>query len=258
MPRARKVKPNAVTSGVEALATLASDHYELPKPPAHLGQGEMLIAVVEGTAVVVQTVRRPPGHGKTFRVNAVRVGYVARRLAEIESAVGEILDTGMEAGSGAGASALTEEDENVLASGGFETAPLRSEESEPVMRTALEYARLLQSSLSVEQAAALLDVNPSRIRQRLAGEPRTMYGVKEGRAWRVPKFQFAGRKLVPGIGQVIAALPPDLHAVAVQRWFTTPHPDLSADPGEEKPIAPLDWLRTGRSPEVAAELARDL
>jgi hypothetical protein len=158
----------------------------------------------------------------------------------------------------ADASVLTAEEERVLASGGFDTAPLKLEETEPLARTALEYARLLQSSLNVEQAATRLDVNPSRIRQRLAAEPRTLYGVKEGRSWRLPEFQFAGRKLVPGIDQVFAVLPRDLHAVAVQRWFKTPHSDLHADPEEGQSIAPLDWLRTGRSPEVVAELAREI
>jgi hypothetical protein len=169
-----------------------------------------------------------------------------------------MLGAGAGTGRSADASVLTAEEERVLASGGFDTSPLDLEETEPLARTALEYAKLLQSSLNVEQAAAWLDVDPSRIRQRLVAESRTLYGVKEGRNWRLPKFQFAGRKLVPGIDQVFATLPRDLHAVAVQRWFTTPHPDLHADPEEEQSIAPLDWLRIGRSPEVVAELAREL
>lgn len=267
MPRPKKPEANAVAIGVDALISLAGDRptpaaaaagvrYELPNAPHRLGEGEMLIAVVDGNALAVQTVRKPGRQAPGVRLNAVRAGYLVRRLAEIETAVGEMLDVGAGAGGSVEASVLTEDEERVLASGGFDTSPLRAEEAEPLTRTALEYARLLQSSLNAEQAAARLDVNPSRIRQRLAGEPRTLYGVKEGKSWRVPKFQFAGRKLVPGIGQVVAALPRDLHAVAVQRWFTTPNPDLHADAEEEQPIAPLDWLRTGRAPEVVAELAR--
>ena len=146
----------------------------------------------------------------------------------------------------------------MLASGGLDTSPLRAGEGEPLTETALEYARLLQSSLSVEQAAKLLGVNPSRVRQRLTGHPRTLYGIKEGKAWRVPRFQFAGRKAVPGVAAVIGALPPDLHPVAVRRWLTTPHPDLRVDAGEARPVAPLEWLRTGRAPEVVADLARGI
>ncbi len=257
MPRSRKPEPGAVTSGVEALASLASEPYRLPKPSSRLAHGEMLIAVVEGTAVSVQTVKRPAQRSRAFRLNAVRTDYVARRLAEIESAVGDILDAGMEAGKGS-AGVLTEDEDRVLASGGFDTSPLRPEEAEPVTATALEYARILQSSLSVDQAATFLGVNSSRIRQRLAGDSRTLYGKKEGKSWWVPRFQFAGKKLVPGIGRVVAALPRDLHPVAVHRWFTTPHPDLSGDSQEGQRISPLDWLRTGRPPEVVAALARDI
>ena len=146
----------------------------------------------------------------------------------------------------------------MLASGGLDTSPLRAGEGEPLTETALEYARLLQSSLSVEQAAKLLGVNPSRVRQRLTGHPRTLYGIKEGKAWRVPRFQFAGRKPVPGVAAVIGALPPDLHPVAVRRWLTTPHPDLRVDPDEARSVAPLEWLRTGRAPEVVTDLARGI
>lgn len=263
MPRAKKPEAQAVAIGVDALIHLAGDRpkpaaggvrYELPKASA-LGKDEILIAVVDGNEVAVQTVRKPK---QQIRGHAVRAGYIARRLAEIEVAVGEMLGAGVGTSGPTEASVLTAEEERVLASGGFDTSPLRAEETEPLARTALEYARLLQSSLNVEQAAARLEVNPSRIRQRLAAEPRTLYGVKEGRSWRLPQFQFAGKKLVPGIDQVLATLPRDLHAVAVQRWFTTPHSDLHADPEEEQSIAPLDWLRSGGDPEVVAELAREI
>jgi hypothetical protein len=267
MPRAKKPEAQAVAIGVDALIRLAGDRprpaaaggvlYELPKATA-LNKDEVLIAVVDGNEVAVQTVRKPKQQIRGHRLNVVRAGYIARRLAEIEVAVGEMLEAGVGSSGPAEASVLTAEEERVLASGGFDTSPLRAEETEPLARTAIEYARLLQSSLNVEQAAARLNVDPSRIRQRLAAEPRTLYGVKEGRSWRLPKFQFAGMKLVPGIDQVFAALPRDLHVVAVQRWFTTPHSDLHADPKEEQSIAPLDWLRTGGAPEVVAELAREI
>ncbi len=103
-----------------------------------------------------------------------------------------------------------------------------------------------------------MGVNPSRVRQRLGGDPRSLYGIKEGKSWRVPKFQFIGRKPIPGMAEVLPALPRDLHPVEVQRWFSTPHPDLYLDPDERRPVAPLDWLRMGRPAEVVADLARNL
>jgi len=229
------------------------------RKPAHAAaEDSLVIAVAEGSSVTVRTVPRPPSLRRSGAARGAYAGYVARRLAEIETAVGELLAATAGGAEGVESGGLTVEEARVLASGGLDTAPLRAGEEEPLTQTALEYARLLQSSLSVEQVAQLLAVNPSRVRQRLTGHPRTLYGIKEGRSWRVPRFQFAGRKPIPGMAAVIGALPPDLHPVAVRRWFTVPHPDLRVDPDEARAVAPLEWLRTGRAPEVVADLARGI
>ena len=115
---------------------------------------------------------------------------------------------------------------------------------------------LLATARPVAEAARLLGVDPSRVRQRL-GE-RSLYGLKTPRGWRLPAFQFdldQPDRLVPGIGGVLAALPPDLHPVAVYNWLTLPDPDLAW--GDE-PVSPLDWLRSGGDPAVVAALAADL
>ena len=247
MPRPRKPSAAAPRPGADALAPLM-------RPG---GADELVIAVREGPSVTVRTVAKPPRLPRGA-ARAAYGGYVARRLAEIDTAVQELLAAATGSAGGAESSGLTVEEERVLASGGLDTSPLRAGEEEPLTETALEYARLLQSSLSVEQAAKLLSVNPSRVRQRLTGHPRTLYGIKEGKAWRVPRFQFAGRKAVPGVAAVIGALPPDLHPVAVRRWLTTPHPDLRINADEARAVAPLEWLRTGRAPEVVADLARGI
>lgn len=246
MPRSPKPHAGAPASGADALA-----------PLTHPGRAdELIIAVREGPSVTVRTVTKPA----RLRRGAARAaygGYVARRLAEIDTAVTELLAAAAGGAEGGEAAGLTAEEERVLLSGGLDTSPLRAGEEEPLIETALEYARLLQSSLSVEQAARLLGVNPSRVRQRLTARPPTLYGIKEGKAWRVPRFQFAGRKPIPGVPAVIGALPPDLHPVAVRRWLTTPHPDLRVGP-DARPVAPLEWLRTGRAPGVVADLARGI
>jgi hypothetical protein len=258
----------AVSGGVEALASLARGHgsakasregvsYSLPRQPAQLPPEDMLIAVVDGETLTVRTVRKPTLR-ESPAARSVHARYVARRIAEIEGAVREMLARSVGPGGPASESALTDDEERALVSGGFDTSPLRPEEDEPLAQTALEFARLLQSSLSVEQAARVLGVDPSRVRQRLSGDRRTLYGVKEGRAWRVPKFQFAGKKQVPGIGAVVAVLPRDLHPVAVHRWFTTRNPDLHVAAEEDQSVAPLDWLRSGRAPAPVVELARSL
>jgi hypothetical protein len=211
---------------------------KLPDKAAGLSSGDMVFGVVRSDSVTIRPIRKPPG-------------------LQAEDVV-EVLDAGLTALTAGDAAALTDEEARVLASGGLDASPLRLDEIAPIFRTGAEHRRRLASSLSVEQAARLLGVNASRIRQRLTAHPPSLYGIKDGKRWRVPKFQFAGKRAIPGIAAVVAALPASLHPVAVYRWLTSAHPDLYRDRTEEHPISPLDWLRTGGSPDVVADLARAL
>lgn len=120
-------------------------------------------------------------------------------------------------------------------------------------KTAAEFAALMATAFSVSEAATQLGVDDSRVRQRLA--KRTLYGIKSGGTWRLPQFQFASGGQVPGIDQVLQALPISLHAVAVQRWLTNPMADLELDGSLLSPIA---WLGAGGDPLTLTEIARDL
>ena len=105
----------------------------------------------------------------------------------------------------------------------------------------------------MEEAAELLDVNASRIRQRLAAG--SLYGLKDGNAWRLPAFQFADKALVPGIDVVLRRLPAGISPLAVAQWLSLPNPDLCTRDDEERPLSPRQWLLEGNSPEAAADLA---
>jgi len=124
-------------------------------------------------------------------------------------------------------------------------------------RSQLEYEMLLRHSFTLEQAGKILSVSPSRLRQRLSGHERTLYGFKEGRGWRIPKFQFINKKLVRGIEQVAPRIRSNAHPLSVSRWFSTPHQDLVADDEEER-ATPLQWLAAGHSPKVIADLASEI
>jgi hypothetical protein len=211
---------------------------KLPDKAAGLSSGDVVFGVVRSDSVTIRPIRRPPG-------------------LQAEDVV-DVLNAGLTALTAEDAPALTAEEARVLASGGLDASALRLDEIAPIFRTGAEHRRLLASSLSVEQTARLLGVNASRIRQRLTAQPPSLYGIKDGKRWRVPRFQFAGRKAIPGIAAVVAALPTSLHPVAVYRWLTSVNPDLYRDRKEEHAISPLDWLRTGGSPDVAADLARAL
>jgi hypothetical protein len=152
------------------------------------------------------------------------------------------------------ATSLTAAERDALRRGGMELAPKWGRE-DPLLRTAAEYAVLVASAHTVGQAAEVLKVEPSRIRQRLAA--RTLYGIKERGHWRLPRFQFAGGQLVPNVGVVLARLRSGLHPVGVWRWFTTPNPDLVIG-GDETPVSPLEWLQAGLDAGPVADLAAEL
>lgn len=125
-------------------------------------------------------------------------------------------------------------------------------------RSRIEFDVLLHDSLPLEQAARELGVTPSRLRQRLQGTRRTLYGIKDGRGWRIPRFQFTRRgKLVRGIDQVIPRVRPDAHPLAVARWFSSAHRDLVTGP-KDVPVSPLDWLSSGHAVESVAQLAEEI
>jgi len=142
-----------------------------------------------------------------------------------------------------------------LKRGGFELSPLSSTSSDALVRTAAEYAVLLDTSLTVGETAQKLGVDPRRVRQLLA--VRKIYGLQVRGAWKIPFFQLEDDRLLPGLEEVVPALPKDLHPIAVYHWFTTPHPDL-ASKDFERAMSPREWLLTGRSPSVVVGLATDL
>ena len=166
------------------------------------------------------------------------------RLRFLRSALGE----------GAGG-ALAAPEAEALSRGGVGPASgqdLRAVEA----RTDSAYRLLSEASLSVEEAARRLGVNASRVRQRLG--QRSLYGLKEGNAWRLPAFQFQGHGLVPGMDAVVRRLPEDIGPLAVARWFRSPNVDLVTRDDDERPMTPLQWLRAGNPPQPVAALAAAL
>ena len=121
---------------------------------------------------------------------------------------------------------------------------------------ASKYVALLASALTTREAARLLEVSESRIRQRLS--EGTLYGVKAGRENRLPAFQFEGGGEVPGIAEVLTRMDRSVHPVAVLNWFALPNPDLYLDEGEARPVSPRHWLLSGGDPEIPGRLVEEL
>lgn len=117
-------------------------------------------------------------------------------------------------------------------------------------RTAARWADLLTDSANAAEAARLLGVQESRVRQRLAA--RTLYGFKHEGAWRVPRFQFYHDRPVPGVATVFPRLPDTVTPIAVETWFTTPTMELVS---EDQALSPREWLIAGGDPTTVATLA---
>jgi hypothetical protein len=160
---------------------------------------------------------------------------------------------------------LPEAELQVLRSGGYDVEAGPAPEDDPIARAAAAYSALMETALSIKAVAEGLGRNESRIRQRLL--QRSLYGIRRGRSWLLPLFQFqvedhqgarAVKGVVPNVEQVFPALSPELHPVSVWRWFTLPSTELTTDEAPDRPLSPRDWLLGGRDPGPVAELARDL
>lgn len=264
-------RQHQLTQGIEALARAVGTarrrpagraaalgpraSFVLPEPPAALATDELLVVVADARSVALQRLSVPAaGPVAAGGSRPSKLAEIARRIAEIEVIAVEIAQT--RPAVAAPLAPLPEPEERLLRASGLDPRPLAPDEAYLLHRTTAEYAKLLSESYTVEEAARLLGVNASRIRQRLTGAPRTLYGIKSGKSWRIPRFQFPGRRLVPGIERTLGRLAADVHPVAVYRWFTSPNPDLVF--GDKTPTSPLDWLRAGNPPDVVAELAASL
>ncbi len=157
-----------------------------------------------------------------------------------------------EAGPLTRAAALTSGEVQALESVGLSTSKSSDEISpDPLMRSIADYMALLETSLSTSEAARYLKVDVSRIRQRL--RERSLYGIDYDGERRLPRFQFERKQVVPGLREVIGALPEALNPLDVAAWFLSPNPDLEIEQGE---VSPRDWLLKGESVQKIVQLAR--
>lgn len=132
--------------------------------------------------------------------------------------------------------------------------PRGRRERDPRADAAAGYAAVLAGSLTVAEVAEALGIDGSRVRHRLAA--RQLLGVRRTEGWRLPTWQFgADGHPLPGLEQVLRVLPPDLHPVALTRFFISAAPELRIG---RAPVSPRDWLAGGGDPQPVAALARDL
>ena len=116
-------------------------------------------------------------------------------------------------------------------------------------RCALAYTReageLIADSITVAQAAQRLGVDRSRISRRL--RDKTLYSFTIADRIRIPLWQFTGDRLLPGLPEVVAALPRGFSPAAVAARMRSPWEELGGQ-------SITGFLAAGGAPEVAAEL----
>jgi hypothetical protein len=145
---------------------------------------------------------------------------------------------------------FTLEQRDALREVGVDLSPLRDDETDGRARAVAEQAVLHDSALTVSEAARTIGVDTSRIRHRLLA--RRLMGWKDRGGWRLPAWQFTEHGVLPGLEQILAALPTDQPALVVAAFMTTPQEDLMA---RSRAITPCEWLQSGGDPERVARLA---
>jgi hypothetical protein len=181
-----------------------------------------------------------------------RVAALSERLGlapEAEIAALESVASQTPAGVEAPETSLSESDEAILRKAGGLQRPMPNLEDRASFRTQLLLQRLVETALTVKEAAARLGVTESRVRQRLGA--RTLLGVERGGIWRLPAFQFdTGGDLA----DVLPAFPDDVHPVAVQLFLDAPNAELDVDGAH---LTPRSWLASGGAASRVVELIED-
>jgi hypothetical protein len=148
---------------------------------------------------------------------------------------------------------LTAEEQRVLKEGGVDLTKVVNRD--PVADTAVQFAAIIESSLTINEAARRIEKAESQVRQMIAR--RTLYSILLDNRRYVPLFQF--RKsggLLPNITKVNVALNADLHPVEVFEWYTQPDADLYLDDDIEQTVSPIAWLLAGRDYQTLVTLAK--
>jgi hypothetical protein len=83
---------------------------------------------------------------------------------------------------------------------------------DPLVHSITDYMALLETSWTTSQAAELLKVDVSRIRQRL--REGSLYGIEYDGERRLPRFQFERQQVLPGLREVLADLTGSPRALA--------------------------------------------
>ena len=131
----------------------------------------------------------------------------------------------------------------------------KSGATDNLTRVAAEYAAMVSQADTLKRVLDRLGVGSSRIRQRI--QERSLYTLEAAEGRVFPRFQFDNDHTIPNLEIVLQHISKKAHPVAVQRFFTSPHPDLESDMVAGA-MSPRDWLVSGHPVEPVMRLAQEL
>jgi len=135
------------------------------------------------------------------------------------------------------------------AHGGIDDSPSGGDPAAEVLAgTAGQFMALVETSLTGEQAAAVLGVDASTVRGRISRHE--LHALRVGRRNLLPRWQFTTTGALPHLGALLSALPADLHPLEVEAFFTVACPDLVIG---DHDTSPRDWLAGGGDPTPVLE-----
>jgi hypothetical protein len=109
---------------------------------------------------------------------------------------------------------------------------------------------LLAESLSVKQAAEAIGVDRS-VMQRHVSSGRVYSFQLAGRRHRIPRWQIAAGRLLPGCDKVASSIPDALSPLTVAAFMHAVQPELAGQ-------TPVAFLAEGGKPEAVADLVAGL
>jgi hypothetical protein len=194
--------------------------------------------------------------GALQRVDGARLGHeealgaLASRLntspTALLAALASTVEQSLDQPSG---NAFSEAEAVALKDAGVNLRGPSASDADPVLRTAARVAQLASRGLTVAQFAERTGVTQGRIRQRLV-EP-SLYAFRMSGDQQIADWQLDGASTLPGLDVIVPAIPRELHPLAIENFMTRPNGDLEVD-GEA--LSPAEWLRSGGSPSVVADL----
>jgi hypothetical protein len=245
-----------------SMATRNSSSGVTPKGLGNKLKGQLYTGKVskEGRAVVVKVELLSSGKGMS---RAERPIIMVDQDA-IVSVVGRLHDEGWLPAVGEhdqpGLSLLPADDGDPLPAGDAEFLQKHGGVSDNRMalfqsrlETSLMQSTAIHETETAAQVAIRLGKSRSRVLHRISeGAMYAFPSRGKGNERRIPTWQFDDGKVVPHLGEVLAALPEDFSPLEIRAFFMNARVD---EPGIDEPVTVREWLLSGADPSPIVELA---